>query len=41
MMGDDGRALSKELAAKYAAGRGLVFLEGKDIIDAWKEYIRH
>ncbi|HDP97520.1 MAG TPA: 3,4-dihydroxy-2-butanone-4-phosphate synthase [Euryarchaeota archaeon] len=40
MMGDDGRALSKDLAAKYAARKGLVFLEGKDIIDAWKEYIR-
>ena len=40
MMGDDGRALSKELAAKYAAERGLIFLEGKDIIDAWKEHIQ-
>lgn len=40
MMGDDGRALSKEYAAKYAEERGLIILEGKDIIEAWKEQIR-
>jgi len=37
MMGDDGNALPKDLAKKYAVDRGLVFLEGKDIIDSWRE----
>ncbi len=35
MMGDDGKALSKEKAQAYADERGLVFLEGREIIEAW------
>jgi len=37
MMGDDGKALSKEKAKAYAKKRGLVFLEGAEIVGAWKE----
>jgi 3,4-dihydroxy 2-butanone 4-phosphate synthase len=37
MMGDDGNALSKERAKAYATANGLCFLEGKDIIEAWRE----
>ncbi|MCX6651006.1 MAG: 3,4-dihydroxy-2-butanone-4-phosphate synthase [Methanomassiliicoccales archaeon] len=36
MMGDDGYALSKEKAKKYAKRFDLCFLEGKDIIEFWK-----
>lgn len=35
MMGDDGNALSKEKAKRYADRFDLCFLEGKDIIDFW------
>lgn len=38
MMGDDGNALSKEKAAAYAKAKGLVFLTGAEIVDAWKEF---
>jgi 3,4-dihydroxy 2-butanone 4-phosphate synthase len=38
MMGDDGKALSKKHARAYAGRRGLVFLEGKDIIEAWRAF---
>ncbi len=38
MMGDDGNALSKEEARAYAAGQGLPFLDGADIVKAWKEF---
>jgi 3,4-dihydroxy 2-butanone 4-phosphate synthase len=38
MMGDDGKALSKQKAAAYAKRRGLVFLEGSEIVEAWREY---
>ena len=38
MMGDDGKALSKAKAAAYAKRRGLVFLEGREIVEAWREY---
>ena len=37
MMGDDGKALSKEKAKAYAKKQGLVFLEGAQVVDAWKE----
>ena len=37
MMGDDGNALSKEDAHNYAKSHGLVFLDGKEIVDAWKK----
>lgn len=36
MMGNDGNALSKEEAKRYAERHGYVFIEGKDIIEAWK-----
>ena len=35
MMGDDGRALSKELAAGYARDNGFVFLEGFQVKEFW------
>ena len=38
MMGDDGRALSKEDAKGYAAARNLVFLEGSEILEAWRAW---
>ena len=38
IMGDTGRALSKTKAKQYADENGLVFLEGKDIIKAWKKW---
>jgi len=38
MMGDDGKALSKDKAKQYADKHGLVFLEGKHIIEAWKKW---
>jgi len=38
MMGDDGRALPKEHAKAYARERNLVFLEGQDIVRAWRSW---
>ncbi len=38
IMGDDGRALQKEDAQKYAKKHNLVFLEGKEVIEAWKKW---
>ena len=38
MMGDDGRALSRGDAKKYAATRNLVFLEGREILEAWQRW---
>ncbi|TET90030.1 MAG: 3,4-dihydroxy-2-butanone-4-phosphate synthase [Methanomassiliicoccales archaeon] len=38
MMGDDGNSLSKEKAMAYAKEVGHVFLEGSEIIEAWKEW---
>jgi len=38
IMGDTGRALSKTKAKQYANENGFVFLEGKDIIKAWKKW---
>jgi len=35
MLSGSHRALPKEIAIEYAKKRGLVFLEGKDIVDAW------
>ena len=37
IMGNNGKALSKEKAKEYAEKHGLVFLEGKQIIEAWKK----
>lgn len=36
MMGDDGKALRKEKAQEYAKRSGIVYLEGSEIIEAWK-----
>ncbi len=36
MMGDDGKSMTKENAQEYAKKYGLVFLEGSEIIKAWK-----
>jgi 3,4-dihydroxy 2-butanone 4-phosphate synthase len=36
MMGDDGRALSKNRAQKYAADNSLLYLEGREIVKSWK-----
>ena len=38
IMGDDGRALPKEKAMQYAKKHNLVFLEGKEIVKAWKKW---
>lgn len=38
IMGDTGRALSKTKAKQYADENEFVFLEGKDIIKAWKKW---
>lgn len=38
MMGDKGKALSKNECKKYAEDNNLVFLEGKEIIEAWKKW---
>jgi 3,4-dihydroxy 2-butanone 4-phosphate synthase len=38
MMGDDGNALPRTDAFAYAEKNGLLFLEGPDIISAWKEH---
>jgi 3,4-dihydroxy 2-butanone 4-phosphate synthase len=39
MMGDNGRALSKEEARAYATKNGQVFLEGSEIVEAWKQQL--
>jgi len=38
MMGDDGKALVKEKARAYSRAHGLTFLEGEEIVHAWKEF---
>jgi len=38
MMADDGRALSREDAKAYAREHNLVFLEGQDIVRAWRAW---
>jgi len=37
MIGDDGRAMAKSRASEYAKSNGLVFVEGFEIIDAWRK----
>jgi 3,4-dihydroxy 2-butanone 4-phosphate synthase len=37
MMADDGYALDKEGAKRYAKEHGLVFIEGKDVVEAWEK----
>ena len=36
MIGDDGNAVPKEKAKEYAQKNGYVFVEGKDIVEAWR-----
>lgn len=38
MMGESGKALSKEECKKYAIKNNLVFLEGKEVSEAWKKW---
>ena len=38
IMGNNGKALSKNKARKYADDNDLVFLEGKEILKAWKKW---
>lgn len=38
MIGNNGRALTKENAKKYAEDNNLVFIEGKEIVEAWKKW---
>ena len=40
IMGNNGKALSKIETKKYAKEKGFIFLEGKDIIKAWKKWQR-
>jgi 3,4-dihydroxy 2-butanone 4-phosphate synthase len=40
MNGPSGRALPKAQAIKYAAQNGLVFLEGKEVVEAWEQNAR-
>jgi 3,4-dihydroxy 2-butanone 4-phosphate synthase len=38
IMGENGKALSKEKAMEYADKHNLVFLDGKLIVEAWKKW---
>lgn len=38
MLGDTGRALSKPEAKEYALAHNLTFLEGREIIEAWRTW---
>jgi 3,4-dihydroxy 2-butanone 4-phosphate synthase len=38
MMGDDGRALSKQNAKVYAKRHQHVFLEGAEVVETWKTF---
>ena len=38
MMGDDGDALSRKDAEKFAHENGCQFLEGKEVVEAWKAW---
>ena len=40
IMGNNGKALSKSEAKKYADKNDIVFLDGKDIIKAWKKWLK-
>jgi len=40
IMGDNGKALSKNKAKKYGEKNDLIFLEGKEIIRAWKKWLK-
>jgi 3,4-dihydroxy 2-butanone 4-phosphate synthase len=38
IMGDNGTALSKDDARRFAEKNGLTFLEGKNIVRAWNQW---
>jgi len=38
MLGDDGRSLSKSEAKKYAERHGYVFIEGSEVMEAWRRW---
>jgi len=40
MMGDDGKALSRADAERYAGENGFVYLTGQEIIKVWREYLK-
>ena len=40
IMGDNGKALSKEESMKYAKKNNLIYLEGDEIIKAWKKWLK-
>lgn len=40
MMGDDGRSLRVDDARAYAERNGILFVRGRDILEAWKEWRR-
>jgi 3,4-dihydroxy 2-butanone 4-phosphate synthase len=40
IMGDNGKALTKEKAINYANENNLIFLEGNEIIKVWKKWLK-
>jgi 3,4-dihydroxy 2-butanone 4-phosphate synthase len=40
MMGDDGKALPKDRAKAYAEANGYSFLEGAEVVEAWRGFER-
>jgi len=38
MMGDDGKALTKPAARKFAESQGFIFLEGHEVQEAWDKW---
>lgn len=38
MLGDDGGALAKSEAKVYAQERNLVFVQGRDVVEAWRKW---
>ena len=40
IMGDNGKALSKDKVKEYAKENNLIFLEGSEIVKAWKTWLR-
>ena len=40
IMGDSGKALSKDKVKKYANEHNLVFLEGSEILKAWEKWLK-
>ena len=40
IMGENGKAMTKEDARNYAKNNNFIFLEGNDIIKAWKKWLK-